>query len=436
MSPQARWEYMKTIYERYVQAKDKREKGVILDEFCKTYDCHRKHALRMLNGAAPGPRRAARRPRQSPYSGKRLLGLLEAIWKASSYPCGPRLKATMLEWMPIARKELGITTPEERLLRAISPATIDRRLKPHKRESLRRIYGTTRSGRMLKHHIPIKTDCWDVDRPGFTEIDLVAHCGDCAEGDFANTLTQDDVFTQWVERRCVLGKSQEVVCAALDDARRELPFDLLGVDSDNGSEFINDHLYRYCKGDSTLKRAPVQMTRGRPYKKDDNAHVEQKNWTHVRKPLGYGRFDTQAAVDAINDLYRHELCWFQNLFLPSFKLIAKVRVGSKLRRRYDTPKTPFQRVLDSGYGDPVKIAALRRLRDQLNPFELSRIIDRKLERIWAMRSTAPKPAWLRHGTVPHYQRKPLEGPPHLPAPWPTFDRYERLQAKETALQTW
>lgn len=435
MSPQARWEYMKTVHERYAQAKNKLEKGVILDEFCKTYDCHRKHALRTLNGPAPGARRAARMPRQSPYSGKRLLELLGAISKASSYPCGPRLKATMLEWMPIARKELAITAGEERLLRTISPATIDRRLKPHKKECLRRIYGTTRPGHMLKHHIPIKTDCWDVDRPGFTEIDLVAHCGDCAEGDFANTLTQDDVFTQWVERRCVLGKSQEVVCAALDDARRELPFDLLGVDSDNGSEFINDHLYRYCKGDPAMNRAAVQMTRGRPYKKDDNAHVEQKNWTHVRKPLGYGRFDTKTAVDAINDLYRHELGWFQNLFLPSFKLIAKVRVGSKLRRRYDTPKTPFQRVLDSGCGDPAKIAYYRRLREQLNPFELSRIIDRKLERIWAMRSAAPKPAWLRPGTLPNYYRKPLEGPPHLPAP-PTFNRFMRLKAKETALHTW
>jgi hypothetical protein len=289
---------------------------------------------------------------------------------------------------------------------------------------------------MLKHHIPIKTDCWDVDRPGFTEIDLVAHCGNCAEGDFANTLTQDDVFTQWVERRCVLGKSQEVVCIAVDDARRELPFDLLGVDSDNGSEFINDHLYRYCKGDPDKKRAPVQMTRGRPYKKDDNAHVEQKNWTHVRKPLGYGRFDTQAAVDAINDLYRNELRWFQNLFLPSAKLIAKVRVGSKLRRRYDTPKTPFQRVLDSGHGDPVKIAALRRLRDELNPFELSRIIDRKLERIWAMRSPAPKPAWLKPGFLATFHRRPLQGEPHLPAPWPSVERFERLKAKETALRTW
>ena len=434
MSPQARWEYMKTVHERYAQAKGKREKGEILDEFCKTYRCHRKHALRTLNRPTPGSRRPSCQPRRSTYCGKRLLSLLEAVWKASGYPCGQRLKVTLLEWMALARTELRITPAEEKLLRRISPATIDRRLKAQKRQAARRLYGRTRPGHILKHHIPIKTDCWDVDRPGYTEVDLVAHCGDCGEGHFANTLTQDDILTGWVERRCVLGKSEVVVCSALDDMRHDLPFDLLGVDCDNGSEFINRHLWHYCQGDPVKKRMAVQLTRGRPYKKNDNAHVEQKNWTHVRKPLGYGRFDTQAAVDAINDLYRHELRWFQNLFLPSMKLVEKIRVGSKLRRRYDTPKTPFQRVLDSGRGDPAKIAVLRRLRDQLNPFELSRTIDHKLERIWAMRSPAPKPRWLNG--APAAFVSPLAQGPLFPTGWPTLDRYEQLKAKETALRTW
>jgi hypothetical protein len=434
MSPQARWEYMKTIHTRYAEAKGKRQKGVILDEFCKTYDCHRKHALRVLNRPAPGAKRPACQARKSTYSDKRLLSLLETVWKASGYACGPRLKATLLEWMPAVRTELHVSQPEEQLLRRISPATIDRRLKSQRRQALRRIYGQTRPGHMLKHHIPIKTDCWDVDRPGFTEVDLVAHCGNCSEGDFANTVDQVDILTGWVERRCVLGKSEVVVCGALDDSRRELPFDLLGIDCDNGSEFINHHLWQYCQGDVALKRTPVQLTRGRPYKKDDNAHIEQKNWTHVRKPLGYGRFDTPQAVQAINDLYRNELRWFQNLFIPSMKLIAKTRVGSKLRRRYDEPKTPFQRVLDSGRGDPAKIAVLRRLRERLNPFELSRIIERKLERIWAMHSPAPKPRWLNG--VPHaFVDKRSEGP-IFPLVGHTLDRYERLKAKETTLQTW
>jgi hypothetical protein len=434
MSPQARWEYMKTIHTRYAEAVNKRQKGVILDEFCKTYDCHRKHALRLLNRPAPGPKRPACQTRRSTYNSKRLLSLLETVWKASGHACGLRLKATLLEWMPIVRTELRLSKDEEALLGRISPATIDRRLRSLKRQALRRIYGQTRPGHMLKHQIPIKTDCWDVDRPGFTEVDLVAHCGNCSEGNFANTVDQVDILTGWVERRCVLGKSEIVVCGALDDTRRELPFDLLGIDCDNGSEFINRHLWIYCRGDETIKRAPVQLTRGRPYKKDDNAHIEQKNWTHVRKPLGYGRFDTPQAVQAINDLYRNELRWFQNLFIPSMKLIAKTRVGSKLRRRYDEPKTPFQRVLDSRRGDPAKIVALRRLRERLNPFELSRIIDRKLERIWAMRSPAPKPRWL-NGVPNAFVNKLSEGP-IFPIAGHTLDRYERIKAKETTLQTW
>jgi hypothetical protein len=256
MSPQARWEYMKTVYERYAEAKGRREKGKILDEFCKTYRCHRKHALRKLNGPAPGPRRAACRPRRSVYGSKRLLGLLESFWSVSGYACGTRLKATILDWMPIARRELRITADDERLLQSISPATIDRRLESRKRDVRRRIYGRTRPGHILKHQIPIKTDCLDVDQPGYTEVDLVAHCGDCGEGYFANTLTQTDILTGWVERRCVLGKSESVVCAALDDARDDLPFDLLGVDCDNGSEFINHHLWRYCQGDPIQKPRP------------------------------------------------------------------------------------------------------------------------------------------------------------------------------------
>ena len=435
MSPQARWEYMKTIHTRYAEAKGRREKGAILDEFCKTYDCHRKHALRVLNGHAPGPKRRACRPRRSTYSGKRLISLLEAMWKASGYPCGRRLKATMLGWMEVARKELRITRPEEELLRRISPATIDRRLKSQKWQAARRIYGQTRPGQLLKHQIPIKTDCWDVDRPGFTEVDLVAHCGDCAEGYFGNTLTQTDVLTGWVERRCMLGKSEVAVCASLDEMRQELPFELLGIDCDNGSEFINHNLMRYSQGDPAKKRPAVQLTRGRPYKKDDNAHVEQKNWTHVRKPLGYGRFDTQEAMDAINVLYRRELRWFQNLFLPSMKLIAQVRVGSTVRRRYDEPKTPLQRVIDSGRGDPAKLAALCRLREQLNPFELSRAIDRKLERIWAMRSPAPKPRWLNGRSKDFSHVHHRSGPPH-PIDALNVDRYERIKARETALLTW
>ena len=431
MSPQARWEYMKSIQVRYLQAKGRREKGRILDEFCKTYGCHRKHALRILNGPAPGPARPPRRPRGSPYADGRFLSILAEVWEASGLLCGQRLKPALVLWMPAIRRRFRTTPGEERLLLAISPATIDRRLKASKAGRRRRIYGTTRPGSLLKHHIPIKTDSWDVDRPGYTEVDLVSHSGDCAEGDFAHTLNMTDVFSGWVERRCVPGKGQEGVRQAIDDMRQELPFQLLGIDSDNGSEFINHHLWRYCQAEPQL-----QFTRGRPYKKDDNAHIEQKNWTHVRKLLGYGRYDTSSALEAINDLYRRELRWFQNLFQPSFKLLAKTRVGARLRRTYDVPKTPFERVLESGSGDPASLDALRRLRDRLDPFTLSEAVEHRLQRIWALRSKAPKPSWFQPGRIQDYRLELLEGLPHQPASRPPLEPFEKSITRERRLQTW
>lgn len=431
MSPKAKWEYMKAVYERYHRAKNREEKGLILDEFSKTYECHRKHALRLLNGPAPTPTRPPRSPRSSPYSRGRLLDILTATWEASGYLCGQRLKPALPLWLSAIRKRFNMTPEEERLLLAISSATIDRKLKSKKSRLRKRLYGTTRPGTLLKHHIPIKTDSWDVDRPGFTEVDLVSHSGDCAEGDFAHSLDQTDIFSGWVERRCVLGKGEEGVRLAIADIRQELPFDLLGLDSDNGSEFINYHLLSYCQTDPV-----VQFTRSRPYKKDDNAHIEQKNWTHVRKLIGYGRYDTLEAVEAINDLYRHELRWFQNLFQPSLKLVSKTRVGSKLRRKYDDPKTPFDRLLDSGLGNSKKLEQLKLLRQQIDPFVLAQVIERKLERIWSLRSKAPKPSWLRSRSRKNDSLLKSQELQHLPMPFPALDRYQVIRDKESRLQTW
>jgi hypothetical protein len=183
-----------------------------------------------------------------------------------------------------------------------------------------------------------------------------------------------------------MGKGQERICAAMEEMRQALPFQLLGIDSDNGSEFIHAHLYRYCQSHR------IQFTRGRPYKKDDNAHIDQKNWTHVRKLLGYERYDSRAAVEAMNDLYGHELRLFQNLFLPSVKLVRKVRVGSKLKRVYHQPQTPFQRVCAWKQADPLKVAQLKKLRDSLDPFHLSQVIDKKLEHIYRLASSSFRPA--------------------------------------------
>jgi hypothetical protein len=235
---------------------------------------------------------------------------------------------------------------------------------------------------LLKHHIPLKTDHWDVQVPGFTEIDLVSHSGNSAVGDYCYSLNLTDIHTGWAETRAVLGKGQEGVRRALEEIRQALPFALRGLDSDNGSEFINDHLYRYCRG------REIQFTRGRPYKKDDNAHIEQKNWTHVRRILGYVRYDSEAAREAIKDLYEKELRLFQNLFLPSVKLEKKERIGSRLRRRHEAPQTPFQRVLASPGAEAQRAAELQRRRETLDPFQLSLTIQAKLERIFALSAEA------------------------------------------------
>ena len=265
-----------------------------------------------------------------------------------------------------------------RQLLAISPRQIDRCLRLRKRVLRRRIYGRTKPGTLLKHHIPIKTDHWDVTEPGFTEIDLVSHSGDCAEGEFAHSFNLTDILSTWTETRAVLGKGQTWIVEGLEEMRQALPFRLRAVDADNGSEFINHPLARYCR----LHK--IQFTRGRPYKKDDNAHIEQKNWTHVRKLIGWDRYDSAAAVALLNDLYRGELRLMMNLFQPSVKLLRKERVGARLTRIYDAPQTPLDRLQASPHGDRTRVAELLRLREHTDPFELAKRIEKKLDRIAAL----------------------------------------------------
>ncbi len=377
MSGSSRTEYLKRIYPRYRKA-NAMEKQRILDEFCANCGYHRKHAIRLLNGPPPGPRPVGRRRPRSATYGSRLISILRAVWEAADYPWSVRLKALLVEWMPWIRQRFRLTPELEEQLLRISARSIDYRLQADKRRVRRRLYGHTKPGTLLKHHIPVKTDRWETKAPGFTEVDLVSHSGNSASGEFCHSLNLTDLHTTWTETRAVLGKGQERVRQALEEMRQTLPFPLQGIDSDNGSEFINDHLFRYCQSQQ------IQFTRGRPYKKDDNAHIEQKNWTHVRRLLGYARYDSLEALEAINDLYRNELRLFHNLFLPSVKLERKLRVGARLRRRYQAPRTPFQRVCDSPATYPERVAELQRQRDGLNPFELSRLIQVKLERIFQL----------------------------------------------------
>lgn len=386
MEYEAKWEYFRVIYGRYHKA-ERKSRQVILNEFCSTTGYNRKYAIRLLNGPAPEQRRVRRpRGRQPRYS-KQVLSILSAVWEAAGYPWSVRLKALLPSWLPWIRKRYRLRADMEKQLLGISARQMDRRLQAKKQQQKRRMYGRTKPGTLLKHHIPIKTDSWDVRTAGFTEIDLVSHSGNSGEGEFAHTLNLTDIHTGWTESRALLGKSQVAVQQALDGIKASLPFPLLGLDSDNGSEFINWHLQRWCQQNQ------IQLTRGRPYKKDDNAHIEQKNWTHVRKLLGWERYDSQAGVEAINDLYRGELRLWLNLYLPSVKLVKKVRVGSKVRRIYDQAQTPLARVLSCTTHCRKQVAELKRLRLSLDPFVLAQNIQRKLDHIYDManRRLSPKP---------------------------------------------
>ena len=384
MSRKARWEYVRAVHRRYGKA-SKSDKQVILDEFCSNSGYNRKYAIRLLNGPPPEKRPPTRRRRAAEY-GTGVIRLLTVIWEAAGYPWSVRLKAVVPLWLPWIRKRLHPDAATEKKLLRISSATMDRQLKPKRRLLRKRQYGRTKPGTLLKHQIPIKTDSWDVKEPGFVEVDLVSHSGNCGDGEFIHSLNMTDIHTGWVETRAVLGKGQVGIVEAMEQMRQSLPFPLRGIDSDNGSEFINYHLKGYCS------RRRIQFTRGRPYKKDDNAHIEQKNWTHVRRIFGYLRFDTPAVLNQMNDLYTNELTVYQNLFQPSTKLLRKTRVGSRLRRVYERPKTPLERVRECRQTDRSKLAHLEQTFKEQDPFELSRRIDQKVEHIFQKANARMSPA--------------------------------------------
>ena len=267
---------------------------------------------------------------------------LKQVWETADRICGKRLKpfmgelvAKMQEW-----EELRVTQDVADQLCQLSASTIDRLLRSHKDRGLRRPWSTTKPGSLLKASIPIRTFAeWDEDRPGFIEVDLVAHCGDTTEGFYLNTLTGVDIATGWVECRAVWGKGQDRVGGAVHEMSRSLPFPMLGLDSDNGSEFINHHLYAYCQ------RNEITFTRSRPYRKNDNAHVEQKNWTAVRRLVGYDRYSTKAALAHLQEVHRLSSL-YMNLFQPVMKLQHKSRHGARVHKVYDTARTPYQRLLE------------------------------------------------------------------------------------------
>jgi hypothetical protein len=370
---------MANYRKRYKKA-DRVGRAELLNEFCTQTGYHRKYAIALLGRPADEAPPSPGRRRGVSYSVESIR-VLRRIWESSGYPWSVRLKALLPQWLPWARRHIqGVSVEIEEQLLAMSPRQMDRRLAEHKFQLKRRLYGHTKPGTLLKSQIPIRTDNWDVHTPGFLEIDLVVHCGPSASGEFICSLNATDIHTQWTETRAIMGKGEAGVVCALEEIRQRLPFALKAIDSDNGSEFINHHLKRWCK------KLGVAFTRSRPYKKDDNAHIEQKNWTHVRKIMGWDRYDTPEQCAAMNALYREDLYHMMNFFQPCVKLLTKIRVGSRVRRYYETPQTPLDR-LAACYAEghvPLVVQKLLAERENLDPFTLSSRIDVSLRRLARM----------------------------------------------------
>ena len=369
MTKTTRKELLSVIKERYLKAKRK-EKTEILDEFCKSTGHNREYAIRILR-AGYGYAASMSRKRHRRY-GSAFLALVIKLWELLEYPCGTRLKPQLapLAEALIRAKEITVSEDEARQLRAVSAKTLDRRLKREREmRHLARNRGMTRHGSLVKSAIPIRITDWDAKEIGFMEMDTVAHNGGDPSGTFVYSLDMVEIATGWSEQAAVLGKSEEAVVNAIKEIRAGLPFALKGLDSDSGGEFVNWHMVRYCEGEKLF------FTRSRPNKKNDNAYVEQKNYTHIRKWMGYRRYDAEAQRDSMNDLYRNELRLFNN-FLKKEKLNNSI-----CKKTYGAALTPYQRLMQAKSIPPETKAELRKLYESLNPAQLKKEIGAKLKRI-------------------------------------------------------
>jgi hypothetical protein len=377
MGTATKYEVLCSIRTRY-RSSSKIEKKVILDEFCATCHYNRKYAVRLLNSKTiqNKSKSLTKRGRKKQCMSPLISQVIQDIWIATNLPCSKRLKAILPLWLPYYGR-LSLPNPVKDQLLKMSPATIDRLMAPSRAKFTRQGLCTTKPGSIIKKHIPIKTNQWDEKKPGFMEADAVAHCGDSTSGTFVFTVNWVDISTTWTQQRAVWGKGEKGVLMAIQNMEKSTPFPILGFDCDNGSEFLNWHLIKYF----TDRKQPVQFTRARAYMKNDNAHIENKNWTHIRQYIGYQRFDNPELVDKLNELYTTEWNLYFNFFIPSVKLIEKKRVGSKIIKKYDNPKTPFQRVLESEY---IPVKTKKRLQAQFvgfNPFELQKQMSIKIKTI-------------------------------------------------------
>jgi hypothetical protein len=375
MSQELKETWLPKLQARYGR-RSREGKGLMLDELCEDLGYERKYAIKLLGNNLPV---ASGQKHPGP---ERRYGLIEPIvrqlWAASEQPCGKRLVPILKLWLPYYERRFEkVSQRQHKLLRQVSAATLDRMLATARAAYPGRGRCGTKPGSLLKTQIPIRTGTWDLTQPGYLEADSVAHCGTSLAGDFIWSLTYTDIFSGWTEGRAVWNKGAAGVLAATQEVEGTLPFELLGFDCDNGSEFLNHHLWGYL----AKRNAPVQFTRSRPYHKDDNAHVEQKNWMWPRQLLGYERLENAAQVQPICTIYKEVWGPLHNFFLPCLKLKDKWRQGSHWRKRYELPVTAYERLRTAGVLGRKARRHLRERYESLDPFDLKDALEKQLKNI-------------------------------------------------------
>jgi hypothetical protein len=395
-------EYAAVQRARYLAAATRAEKGRLLDEVVAVTGLHRKAAIRLLRRAPRSPTAQPRAGRPRVY-GRAVANVCAVLWQAVGHIGPQRLHPFVPELLDRLVRDGDLTIPPatDKLVRALSPATLGRLLAPARASRPVRGLSTTRSGTWLRHEIPVRTFTeWTDTGPGFLEIDLVAHCGSSTNGFYLCTLCTVDIATAWVELEAVWGKGHERVGGAVHRVAQRLPMPLRGLDSDNGSEFINHSLYEYCQNRG------ITFTRSRPWKKNDSAHVEQKNGAVVRQLIGYDRFASKAAYAQLAQVYR--LARFHvNFFQPVQKLVNKTRDGARVHRTFDRAQTPYQRLCASGVLTEATRTDLEAVYQSLNPLQLRRDLDAALDRLWALAAPDPRrPSYVLPPSVQSSQRRP------------------------------
>lgn len=392
MNQKIKEEMLPRLRQRYA-GRGREGRSRMIDELSEQFGYSRKHAIKLLNAKAGWGGDPALRKGRPPVYGEAVIQVLWDIWRAAEQPCGKRLVALLKLWLPYYEREQGaLDKALRKKILKVSAAQADRLLAPRKARSGARGRCGTKPGSLLKTHIPIRTDNWDITQPGYLEADTVAHCGTSLEGDFIWSVTYTDIYSGWTSLRAVWNKGATGIVEATRKVEAALPFAILGFDCDNGSEFLNWHLVRYFQERPTK----VGFTRSRPYHKNDNGHVEQKNWTHVRQLLGYDRLDELELCQAVNEIYEQWWEPLHNYFCPSVKLESKDRHGAKVQRKHDLPLTPCERLLKSRKISAEAKKKLLQKREELNPFALQRGLEAALRPVLQRAHRSSRPTGSLH----------------------------------------